>query len=109
MDVVLVRWSIRADGVEQFKRDFPPLSDATPGLISEDLYRLEDAADDSVAHFVRIGRWESREYFYAALGKLGVAPLTRPQQREYETGDRRREWLSWTRDDIPPRDAVSER
>lgn len=103
MDVVLVRWSIRADAVDQFKKDFPEMPHGSkPGLIREDLYRLEDSADETVAHFIRVGRWESREYFYAALGGIGVAPLTRPKQKDYEVGDRHREWLEWVRDDIPP-------
>lgn len=103
MDVVLVGWSIRADAVEQFKKDFPEMAPGSkPGLIREDLYRREDADDDGVVHFIRVGRWDSREYFYAALGGLGVAPLTPPQQKDYEVGKRQREWLEWTRDDIPP-------
>ena len=103
MDVVLVRWSIRADAIDEFKTDFPEMPPGSkPGLIREDLYRLEDAPDDGAIHFIRVGRWESREYFYAALGGIGVAPLKKPTPKPYETSERRREWLEWTRDDIPP-------
>lgn len=101
MDVVLVSWTIRSDAVDQFKEENPDLSPETAGLIHEDLYRLDDAAPDGSVRFLRVGRWESREHFYAALGKFGVAPLTSPQPKEYETADCRREWLEWTRNDTP--------
>lgn len=95
-------WSIRADAVERFKKDFPALAPDTPGLIREDLYRLEQKDDAGVAHFVRIGRWESEDAFYAALSHLGVKPNTRPSPKGYEVDPpRRREWLDWLRDDMP--------
>lgn len=101
MRVVLVSWKIRADAVEKFKEEFPPLAPETPGLIREDLFRLEDGPK-GVAQFVRIGRWESEDAFYEGLKHLGVKPNTTPPPKEYEIDPpRRREWLEWLRDDIP--------
>jgi hypothetical protein len=102
MRVVLVSWKVRADAVEQFKKDFSPLPKETPGLVREDLYRLEDGSDDDVARFVRIGRWESEEAFYKALEHLGTKPYATPPPKPYEVDPPpRREWLVLDRDDIP--------
>jgi hypothetical protein len=101
MDVVLVSWSIRADAVDQFKDDFKEMKPAdTPGLIREDLYRLEDPPEDGSVHFLRVGRWDSQDAFYKALAGI-AAPGMKPKPKPYERGDRRREWLIWARDDIP--------
>ena len=101
MDVVLVSWSIRTDAVDQFKDDFPEMPPGSkPGLIREDLYRLEDTPDDGSVHYLRVGRWESPAAFYAALAGI-AAPGMRPTPKPYETSERRREWLTWSRDDIP--------
>lgn len=98
MEVVLVTWTIRGDAIGQFLADVPSLPAETPGLIREDLYRLVEEQED-VAHFVRIGRWESREQFYEALDAAGAAPFKRPARKPYEAADRSREWLEWIRDD----------
>jgi hypothetical protein len=101
MDVVLVTWSIRADAVDQFKDDFKEMNpENTPGLIREDLYKLEDGPQDGSVHFLRVGRWDSQDAFYAALAGI-AARGTRPTPKPYETSERRREWLTWARDDIP--------
>ena len=47
MRVVLVSWKVEQDEVEKFKADFPALPSDTPGMIREDLYRLEDGPDDA--------------------------------------------------------------
>jgi hypothetical protein len=104
MEVVLVSWSIRPDAVEQFKKDFPEMTPGSKaGLIREDLYRLEDAPDHGSIHYLRVGRWESQDAFYSALAGI-AAPGKRPTPKPYETSERRREWLTWTRDDIPRED-----
>jgi hypothetical protein len=99
MEVVLVTWSIQADAVDQFKRETPDLDVSTPGLIGEELYRLEGESADGSVRFLRVGRWANREQFYDALKDAGVKPFTSPPPKPYETRRRRREWLVWTRED----------
>src|SRR5258707_990500 len=102
VDVVLVSWRVAAEDVAGFKEQFKRLDPATnPGLLREDLYRLEDGPDDGTVRFLRVGRWIDEHAFYRALAPLGVVRGKKPASGDFEQGDRRREWLRWVRDDYP--------
>ena len=96
MDVVLVHWRIRPDAIDQLQTDFPTFARDTPGFLGEELYqRVGD--NGAAAELVRIGRWTDEADFYSALG---IRPGQMPSPKDYELSPRRREWLTFVRDDL---------